>query len=92
MLKGRKLCNKFHLLGSCPYGSNCTHKHGPALSASEITDLTYIARLSVCQNGIFCHDVACVCGHRCPRENCSGQGCKFPDSMHGVDTAIVKTI
>ncbi|GFG22135.1 CCCH zinc finger DNA binding protein [Aspergillus udagawae] len=91
-LKRKKLCNQFHLLGSCPYGNNCTHKHGPPLSATEITDLTYIARLSVCHNDIFCDDVNCICGHRCPRENCSGRGCKFPDSMHGVDTTIVKTI
>ncbi|KAF4212317.1 hypothetical protein CNMCM5878_001420 [Aspergillus fumigatiaffinis] len=91
-LKRRKLCNKFHLLESCPYGNNCTHKHGPSLSATEITDLTHIARSSVCPNGIFCHDVTCVCGHRCPQKDCSGRGCKFPDSMHGVDTDIVKTI
>ncbi|GFF34825.1 CCCH zinc finger DNA binding protein [Aspergillus lentulus] len=91
-LKRRKLCNQFHLLGSCPYGNNCTHKHGPSLSATEITDLTHIARSSVCLNGIFCHDVNCVCGHRCPQKTCPGGGCKFPDSMHGVDTNIVKII
>lgn len=86
-LKRRKLCNKFHLLGSCIYGE-CTHKHGPALSPQDIADLTYIARLSVCPNGIFCKDEKCICGHRCPFTNCSGFNCKFPESMHGVDTTI----
>ncbi|KAF7182600.1 hypothetical protein CNMCM7691_002171 [Aspergillus felis] len=50
-LKRKKLCNRFHLLGSCLYGNNCTHKHGPSLSATEITDLTYIARIRQQSNG-----------------------------------------
>lgn len=91
-LKGRKLCNQFHLVGSCTYSDGCTHKHGPSLSRREITDLTCIARLSVCPNGLFCREVNCTCGHRCPRENCSVYGCRFPESMHGVDTKIVSMI
>lgn len=91
-LKGRKLCNRFHLVGSCTYGDDCTHKHGPSLSPRELIDLTHIARLSICPNGLFCREVNCTCGHRCPRENCSGYGCRFPDSMHGVDTNIVSMI
>ncbi|KAK9578862.1 hypothetical protein V6Z94_005964 [Aspergillus fumigatus] len=91
-LKRMKLCNQFHLSGSCTFGNNCAHKHGPSLTDTEITDLMYIARSSVCPNGIFCRDKTCVCGHRCMQKSCSGHGRRFPESMHGVDTHIVNSI
>lgn len=86
-LKRQKLCNQFHLLGSCVY-SECPHKHGPALSHQNIVDLMYIARSSVCPIGLGCEDVRCTCGHRCPYTNCTGSNCKFPEIMHRVDTTI----
>lgn len=90
-LKRKKLCNQFHILGNCSFGDGCTHTHGPKLSSRDIVDLTHIARLSACANGLFCKEANCVCGHRCPRDTCCGY-CKFPDTMHGVDTTIVDTI
>ncbi|QKX60430.1 uncharacterized protein TRUGW13939_07575 [Talaromyces rugulosus] len=72
ILKRRKLCNQFHILGSCIYGGQCMHEHDPALSSQDILDLIYIARLSVCPNGSYCDDVRCVSGHRCPHMYCSG--------------------
>jgi hypothetical protein len=86
-LKDRKMCNQFHLLGSCDYGDDCLYDHESLLSAQEKTDLTYIARLSVCQNGPFCRDADCLCGHCCQRAKCSGSACKFPDGMHGIDAS-----
>ncbi|OKL58633.1 hypothetical protein UA08_06123 [Talaromyces atroroseus] len=87
-LKRQKLCNQFHLLGSCTF-NDCTHKHGPALSSQKTVDLTYIARSSVCPIGIFCDNVRCTAGHNCSNMKCSGVNCRFPANMHGVDTAIV---
>lgn len=91
-LKRQKLCNQYHLLGSCSFGDSCTHKHGPALSPQGILDLTYIARLSVCSTGILCDDARCTSGHRCPQANCSERNCRFPAIMHRVDTKIVTTL
>ncbi|KAK6812464.1 hypothetical protein RU639_011866 [Aspergillus parasiticus] len=93
-LKQRKLCNPYHIVGSCPYGENCNHDHVSRLRPQQVEDLRYIARLRVCPRGISCVDESCVCGHRCPRENCLGpgyNGCKFPKIMHGVDSSIVAT-
>ncbi|KAL2784813.1 hypothetical protein BJX66DRAFT_77548 [Aspergillus keveii] len=93
-LKRKKLCNPFHILGSCPYSnySNCSHKHGPVLSAQERIDLMSIARLCFCSSGLLCDNPKCIYGHRCPWENCNGQDCRFSEEMHGVDTRIVREI
>lgn len=91
-LKQKKLCNKYHLTGSCPYGDNCTHNHGPKLNSQQLNDLVFLARLSPCHGDVYCKDVDCISGHRCPRDTCSGLGCRFPDSMHSVDTTIVMNI
>ncbi|OGM39778.1 CCCH zinc finger DNA binding protein [Aspergillus bombycis] len=93
-LKQRKLCNPYHIVGLCPYGENCNHDHESRLRPQQVEDLRYIARLRVCPRGIWCAEESCVCGHRCPRENCPGpgyNGCKFPKVMHGVDSSIVAT-
>ncbi|PLB42596.1 CCCH zinc finger DNA binding protein [Aspergillus candidus] len=91
-LKRKKMCNKYHLLGSCPFGDKCAHKHGPALKAQEQTDLAYLARLSPCYEDLYCRDVDCISGHRCPRDLCSNPSCKFSEAMHLVDTTIVAEI
>jgi hypothetical protein len=94
-LKQRKLCNPFHIVGSCSYGENCNHDHSSRLRPQQVEDLRYIARLRVCPKGVWCVDENCVCGHRCPRENCIGpgyNGCKFPKVMHSIDVAIVTSV
>ncbi|KAL3449156.1 hypothetical protein BJX65DRAFT_294679 [Aspergillus insuetus] len=93
-LKRKKLCNPFHILGSCPYSnySKCSHEHGPVLSLQERIDLMSIARLCVCSSGLLCDNPKCIYGHRCPWENCDGQDCRFSEEMHGVDTRIVREI
>ncbi|KAJ5160016.1 uncharacterized protein N7482_007020 [Penicillium canariense] len=45
-LKQQKLCNQYHILGSCSYGKGCTHKHEHRLGKEDVADLMYIARLS----------------------------------------------
>ncbi|KAJ0419671.1 CCCH zinc finger DNA binding protein [Aspergillus carlsbadensis] len=90
-LKRKKLCNPFHILGSCPY-ADCSHTHGPALSLQERIDLTSIARLCACQRGLWCEDPICINGHRCPWDNCTGKDCRFSKELHGVDTRIVREI
>lgn len=85
-LKARKLCNRFHILGECPYGMVCTHNHKFVPSDQEIVDLMYIARSTPCGEGVYCRDVKCISGHRCAfGESCvSKHECRFDLSMHGV--------
>ncbi|KAL4868464.1 hypothetical protein BDV12DRAFT_103316 [Aspergillus spectabilis] len=94
-LKKRKLCNQFHILGSCIY-AKCSHKHGPQLSSRELIDLMYIARSSPCYNGLDCRYVKCISGHRCAfGKGCANndwESCKFDETMHHGDTVIVETV
>ena len=87
LLKPRKLCNQYHLLGPCPY-HYCTHEHGDRLKEKELEALRYISRLTACSNGLACDDKYCIAGHKCPQNPCFRQDCRFRE-MHGVDTKIV---
>lgn len=87
-LKPQKLCNAYHLLGSChtPY---CKHEHGERLSAKETEALRAIARMAPCQYKLACEDEECYSGHRCPNQPCVWNECRFSKEMHNVDTKIV---
>ncbi|KAF2176084.1 hypothetical protein K469DRAFT_723371 [Zopfia rhizophila CBS 207.26] len=92
-MKAKKLCNEFHILGTCKFalmGRPCTHSHGKRVSGHELEALRYVARLSRCPQGLACKDVNCICGHRCLKDPCrQGRLCFFPPEMHGVDIKIV---
>jgi len=91
-LKGRRLCNNFHLLGRCRFLDSfgkCQHEHGERLNPKQLLALRIVARQSPCQWGLNCVDVDCFAGHRCTRDNCVPTTCRFPLDMHNVDTTIV---
>jgi len=97
-LKQQRLCNPFHILGTCPFfqrHGNCMHEHGPRLSERQIRAMRAIARMSPCQGpggGLNCDDSACIYGHRCTWDGCTTPvGCRFPREMHNVDTNVVST-
>ena len=90
-LKGRRLCNRFHLLGTCYYLDHfgqCQHEHGDRLEPNQIAALRAVARQSPCQSGLDCSDPSCFAGHRCPRDSCTLPSCRFPQAMHNIDTKI----
>ena len=92
ILKNRKLCNSFHLLGKCPYKDatgKCQHDHKEKLSPRQMVALRAVARQSPCPSGLSCSDPDCYHGHRCTRDNCAVSACRFSSAMHGVDTNIV---
>jgi hypothetical protein len=89
-MKTKKYCNEFHILGHCRYGAGCTFEHGTRVSKKAAVALRCVARLSSCPSGLFCGNVNCILGHRCPNEPCrNGETCFFPVGMHGIDTTIV---
>lgn len=55
---GKKMCNNFHLGGSCAQGKFCHFQHEPKLSAGELTALRYKARSLACNNK-YCEDIDC---------------------------------
>ncbi|KAF6791404.1 CCCH zinc finger DNA binding protein [Colletotrichum sojae] len=90
-IKNRKLCNNFHLLGWCSYledHGSCLHEHGTRVTGRNLQALRAVARLSPCYAGLDCNDPSCILGHRCPRENCAVNDCKF-GTLHNIDTEIV---
>ncbi|PGH34035.1 hypothetical protein GX50_03182 [[Emmonsia] crescens] len=89
-LKSRKLCNPYHLLGTCHFLA-CKHEHGERLSEKMMEALRYVARLAPCPSGLECEDENCYSGHRCPNNPCHRPNCHFPKEMHAVDTKICKT-
>ncbi|KAK3934709.1 hypothetical protein QBC46DRAFT_399126 [Diplogelasinospora grovesii] len=95
-LRGRKMCNNFHLLGNCPYGDSCFHEHGKTLSAKQKQALRVFARQSPCKtvlSGVSCDDPDCYSGHQCPYgDRCDFDNCRFTDEMHLEDTTPVKTL
>lgn len=84
-----KLCNNYHLLGSCYQGKSCSHKHGEKLGPRKLAALRALSRSAACPWGLDCDDPDCIGGHRCVRPNCKRGICQFSEEMHDVDTKIV---
>lgn len=55
---GKKMCNHFHLGGSCMQGKFCHFQHEPKLTPGEQNALRYKARSLACNNR-FCEDIDC---------------------------------
>lgn len=55
---GKKLCNNYHLGGSCIQGKFCNFQHEPKLSPGQLTALRYKARSLACNNR-YCEDIDC---------------------------------
>lgn len=55
---GKKMCNNFHLGGSCVQGKFCQFQHEPRLSPGELVALRYKARSLACNNR-YCEDIDC---------------------------------
>lgn len=58
---GKKMCNNFHLGGSCTQGAFCYFQHEPRLPVGELIALRYKARSLACNNH-YCEDIDC-CKH-----------------------------
>lgn len=85
-LRGRRLCNPFHVLGACPF-KDCAFVHGDMrLDEKEIEARRSIARTVPCPSGLRCGDERCLYGHQCPHKPCEkrGKSCRFKPEMHDV--------
>ena len=66
---GKKMCNNFHLGGSCTQGKFCHFQHEPKLTTGELVALRYKARSLACNNR-YCEDIdCCKCSSRCYDES-----------------------
>jgi len=55
---GKKMCNNWHLGGSCDKGEFCNFQHEPKLPPGEVTALRYKARSLACKNR-YCENIDC---------------------------------
>jgi hypothetical protein len=86
VLRDKKLCNPFHILGECPY-PDCFFIHGARLDEKGIEARRLLARQAPCSSGLHCEDEKCLFGHQCPDRACAkiGRCCRFTPEMHCVD-------
>ncbi|KAL2836902.1 hypothetical protein BJX68DRAFT_273303 [Aspergillus pseudodeflectus] len=96
LLRGRKLCNEFILLGVCQAKETdrcrCIHRD-VAWTRQQKLDILYISRLRCCALGFDCRKPKCIRGHRCPfGDKCKKARCAFTAEMHIVDCNIYKTL
>lgn len=107
-VKKFKACNQHYIgKGCCHYNADkadkCPHGHHYKLTTAELKTLRVVARETPCKKGHSCEDPECIYGHRCPfpvategsmrGTGClNGELCRFPRSMHGMDTVPVKTV
>ena len=92
--------------GCCHYNAGkadkCPHAHNFTFSPTDLKNLRVVAHETPCKKGHECDDRLCIYGHRCPFPvanegsmrgiGClNGNDCRFPRSMHGMDTVAVRT-
>lgn len=86
VLRNKKLCNEYHILGKCSY-NNCNYLHGTRLDEKGIQARWSLTRQTPCPSGLECENETCLFGHQCPVGACAniGNGCRFSRQMHNVD-------
>jgi len=94
LVKSRRLCNQFQLLGTCSFkGSygNCSYDHDFCLSETQKEALRAVSRLGRCISGSECRNADCIHGHHCNPRHCPGEMfCRFLSGLHNVDTVVVR--
>lgn len=90
-IKQQKVCNNFHLLGSCPSGPRCTFQHGERMGMKEQLALRLKARERACPRGSGCRQFDGVCGHSCPWPDCTWSECFF-GNLHTIDDTVAMTM
>jgi hypothetical protein len=81
---GKRYCKGHFLAGQCSF-SPCGFEH-TGLDPEEVKVCRAEMREKPCKTGVYCKNLLCFYGHRCPRVDCTGQSCRlnFPVDMHSV--------
>ncbi|KAL2857288.1 hypothetical protein BJY01DRAFT_231040 [Aspergillus pseudoustus] len=87
--KVRKLCNNYHLGGSCS-NENCEFDHS-AVDSNSLNVMKHILRLHVCSKGSNCRVLNCYVGHHCQKGGCRGvKPCRFGWRAHILDVTVAQ--
>ncbi|KFH44051.1 hypothetical protein ACRE_051510 [Hapsidospora chrysogenum ATCC 11550] len=91
----RRICNNFHLNGSCAAGDACEYDHSP-LDEEDKRALEWLARSNPCPKRGICRNTLCTRGHICQVQDCPRRGgkgyCKLPISSHHEDLETVRYV
>ncbi|KAL2135303.1 hypothetical protein VTI74DRAFT_9071 [Chaetomium olivicolor] len=91
----RRVCNSFHLNGSCDAGDRCEYDHEP-LDADLLTALEPLARTQPCTRRGECRLDTCTHGHICQNMECKHRGgkayCRFPFMVHCEDLIVAEYV
>lgn len=86
-----RVCNSFHLTGSCTAGDRCEYDHSP-LEPEFLSALESLARTQPCPRRGPCRLTDCTHGHICQNPECKHRGgkayCKIPYLAH-VEELVV---
>ncbi|KAL2352892.1 C-x8-C-x5-C-x3-H type zinc finger protein [Cryomyces antarcticus] len=87
-IKREKVCNDYHIRGTCEAGKYCDYAHGERLSPSEQLALRHKARARSCPSRSACRHFDCTFGHVCPYgEDCQFEQCYFRE-LHNIDENV----
>lgn len=90
-----KLCNNYHLTGSCSSGTDCQYDHNP-ISPGIMKCLQQVARNLPCGRRGGCRMTACIQGHICQKPDCKHRGgktfCKIPSVSHTQDLHVAQYV
>lgn len=91
----RRVCNNFHLNGSCDAGDSCDYDHDP-LDEDCKRALEGLARSTPCPKRGACRNIQCTRGHICQIQDCLRRGgkgyCRLPVSSHQADLALHRCV
>ncbi|KAK0391486.1 hypothetical protein NLU13_0987 [Sarocladium strictum] len=83
--RSRRICNEYHVLGSCRNGPGCEYDHTP-LGPGMKGGAEALSRSILCARRGACRLVNCIKGHTCQVPGCSKRGgkefCRLPTMAH----------
>lgn len=88
-IKRQRICNTFHLNGTCD--GHCGYDHSP-LDSELKSALEILARSQPCPKRGACRKLSCTHGHICQAPDCRYRGgeafCKLPVASHNEDLTV----
>ncbi|KAK0347849.1 hypothetical protein LTR59_005745 [Friedmanniomyces endolithicus] len=92
----RKLCNNYHLQGSCPNSAeDCAYDHSYA-SPGVTSALRQVVNGTPCPRRGACRRLNCLSGHICQKADCKYRGgkafCRLPFDVHTLQLEVARFV
>ncbi|KAK1086585.1 hypothetical protein LTR48_003444 [Friedmanniomyces endolithicus] len=92
----RKLCNNYHLQGSCPNSAeDCAYDHSYA-SPGVTSALRQVVNGTPCPRRGACRRLNCLSGHICQKADCKYRGgkafCRIPFDVHALELEVARFV